>query len=342
MHPATPRSSLTKQQMSSLLAHQNLPWTNVRSEQSLFRATLAVVLVLFVSFALVVSFYDVPEPDRESLEALPPQLAKILKESKAKKEELKKPKEIPVEKKPKVEAPKPKVPPTVAPKPKPAPKESVRKQKDLKETQKSTAKQIEQARAVAKQSGILAMQSEMQALASSVSSSAFASETSAKKQASASTEATKVATVDQSALAVSSSGKAAAEQSSGSEGIALDSKGAEILEVTQDEVALAKAEREASDTRKQEDIQIVVEGLRSTFNLLYNRALRDDPFLEGKLILAVRIEANGSVSNVDVVENTLDNEPFVNKLITRMKLTNFGASGTKATTQILPFEFTPS
>lgn len=331
--------------MSSLLAHQNLPWTNVRSEQSLFRAALALVLVLFVSFALFVSFYDVPEPDRESLEALPPQLAKILKESKAKKEELKKPekpKETPLEKKPKVEPPKPKVPPTVAPKPKPAPKESVRKQKELKETQKSTAKQIEQARAVAKQSGILAMQSEMQALSSSVSSSAFASETSSKRQASASSQAAKVATVNESALAVSSSGKAAATQTAGSEGIALDSKGAETLEVTQDEVALAKAEREASDTRKQEDIQIVVEGLRSTFNLLYNRALRDDPFLEGKLVLSVRIEANGSVSNVDVVENTLDNEPFVNKLITRMKLTNFGASGTKATTQILPFEFTPS
>ena len=304
-----------------------------------------MVLVLFVSFALVVSFYDVPEPDRETLEALPPQLAKILKESKAKKEALKKPekpKEIPVEQKPKVEPPKPKVPPTVAPKPKPAPKESVRKQKELKETQKSTAKQIEQARAVAKQSGILAMQSEMQALSSSVSSSAFASETSAKRQSSASTEATKVATVDESVLAVSSSGKAAAAQSSGSEGIALDSKGSETLEVTQDEVALAKAEREASDTRKQEDIQIVVEGLRSTFNLLYNRALRDDPFLEGKLVLSVLIEPNGSVSNVDVVENTLDNEPFVNKLITRMKLTNFGASGTKPTTQVLPFEFTPS
>ena len=304
-----------------------------------------MVLVLFVAFALVISIYKVPEADRESLEELPPQLAKLLKESKAKKVEVKKqekPKEIPVETKPKVEPVKPKVPPVVVPKPKPAPKESVRKQKELKETQKSTAKQIEQARAVAKQSGILAMQSEMQALSSSVSSSAFTSEAGTRKQTSATTAAAQVATVDESALAVSSSGKAAVAQSSGSEGIALDSRGAETLAATQDEVALAKAEREASDTRKQEDIQIVVEGLRSTFNLLYNRALRDDPFLEGKLVLSVLIEANGVVSNVDVVENTLDNEPFVTKLITRMKLTNFGASGSKPSTQTLPFEFTPS
>lgn len=330
--------------MHTSLSHQYLPWSAVRAEQTLFRASLAGVFSLFILVAIVVSFYQVPEPDRESLEKIPPQLAKLLKESKAKKLEPKKTdKPKPVEPK-KVEPVKPKPKPKVAPKPepKPTPKASVKKQRDLKETKKSSAKQIQMAREVAKQSGILAMQSEMAALSSSVSSSGFASASKSTGQRSASNSARKVDTVDQAALSATSSVGAIAKQALSTEGVELQSGSSQPLVATSDEIALAKAERASADTRKEEDVQIVVEGLRSTFNLLYNRALRDDPFLEGLLELAIRIEPNGVVSSVEIVQNTLENDAFVAKLIARMKLTNFGVSTGQAIEKTLPFEFSPS
>lgn len=330
--------------MSTSLSHQHLPWSVVRSEQTLFRASLACMFALFLVVAIVVSFYKVPEPDRESLEKIPPQLAKLLRESKAKKVEPKKiekplatePKKIePVKEKPK---------PKVAPKPVPKaiPKESVKKQRELKETQKSSAKQIQQAREVAKQSGILAMQSEMAALSSSVSSSSFTNASKATSQKSASNSARKVGTVDQGVLSAKSSASATATQSVATQDVALEAGASEQLAATSEEIALAKAERAAANTRKDEDVQIVVEGLRSTFNLLYNRALRDDPFLEGLLEIVIRIEANGTVSSVGIIQNTLENDAFVAKLIARMKLTNFGESGSEAIEKVLPFEFSPS
>lgn len=326
--------------MSTSLSHQRLPWTNVRSEQALFRAALIGVFALFLLIAITVSFYTVPEKDREAQDELPPQLAKLLKESRAKKVEPKK-LEKPIEQKPKVEPLKPKDPVKVAPKPKPkpTPKETVRKPRELKETKKSTAKQIEQAREVAKQSGILAMQSEMSALSNTVSSSAF---TSSASQKAATGKARSVETTNQSAINATSSAQASTEQVLSSTDDTLADAQAEKLEARQEELDLAKAERSARDTRKEDDIQIVVEGLRSTFNLLYNRALRDDPFLEGILVLKIRIEASGAVSKVDIVESTIENDAFVAKLIARLKLTNFGASGNEPVDKTLPFEFTPS
>ena len=329
---------------TAILSHQHLPWTNVRSEQSLFRASLAGVSALFLFLALVVNFYTVPEPDRESLDVIPPQLAKLLKESNAKKvtpKQIEQPK--PAEPK-KADVVKPKPAPKVAPKPKPKaePKQSVRKQRELKETNKSSAQQIEKAREVAKQSGILAMQSEMAALSSSVSSSGFSNESSSNRQTSANNVARTVNTVDKTALSATSTATASDSQALSKQEVALQAGAQEQLIVTSEEIALAKAERDANNTRKDEDVQIVVEGLRSTFNLLYNRALRDDPFLEGILELSIQIESNGTVSNVEVIQNTLDNDDFVAKLIARMKLTNFGASGNKMVKKVLPFEFSPS
>lgn len=328
--------------MSSSFSHQTLPWSDVRSERKLFRVSLGCVFAIFVTVAVVVNFYEVPEPDRESLEEIPPQLAKLLKAEKAKKIEPIKTEKPPLVEPKKVEAPKPK--PKAAPKPTPkvSPKDSVKKPRALKETKKSTEKQIQQARNVAKQSGILAMQSEMAALSSSVSSDGFSSSIKSTSQRSASASARKVDTVNESALTATSGVNAPDKQNVATQSIDLEASASERLEVTSEEIALAKAEREEANTRKDEEIQIVVEGLRSTFNLLYNRALRDDPFLEGMLELVIRIEPNGVVSRVDIVQNTLENDAFVAKLIARMKLTNFGASGNKAIEKNLPFEFSPS
>lgn len=327
--------------MQSPISHQRLPWSGVRSESALFRASLAVMFALLFLCALVVSVYVVPEPDREELEELPPQLARLIKEKPAKKpipvpvkkpEVVEKPPEV---KKEKIVKPAPKPAP-----PKPKPKKSIKQvEKKLTETKKSTAKQVQQAREVAKKSGLFAMQSDLQALSSTVSSSKFAGAPTANTTAKG---AKTVSAISEQALAATSSAQAASEQGAAVSDASLNAADTTKVDATEDELKLAAAERAQNNARKDEDLNIVVEGLRSTFNLLYNRALRNDPFLEGRLVLRIVIEPNGSVSSVEVIENELSDEALVKKLIARMKLTNFGPSNAEPLLKTLPFEFRPS
>jgi len=285
--------------------------------------------------SVLVQRYQVPELDREELEKLPPQLARIIKE---------KPKPKPAPVAPKKEAkkkleekPKPVEKPKVKPKPKPVPKKSVKQPKKLTETKKSTAQQIKKAREVAKSSGLLAMQSDLQALTSTVSAGSFSTN---KSQAKSAKSAARVATSDKAALTAESSASAANSQYASIEKVELDGRERSHLEATSDEVKLAHAEQHLS--RKDEDIRIVLEGVRSAYAKLYDRALREDPFLEGRLKLRIVIEPNGFVSEVEVLEDTLGNKVLVDKFIARMQLTSFGpAPGGPVETVAGPYEFTP-
>ncbi|KZY71134.1 hypothetical protein A3738_24165, partial [Oleiphilus sp. HI0066] len=266
--------------MSLVVAHHNLPWSQSHSEQRVFSVALMLGLVLLIAAAWFIDNYEVPEPDRESLERLPPQLARFVKNEKPKvapkpirKKELPKPK---AEVKPKpVAKPKPKLEPRPVPKQKS--KESIKAQpKKRVETQKSTAEQIKQAREVASNSGLLAMQSQMAALSSSVAASGFYS---SAKQVKAESGPLSIGSPDQSVLSKTSNATAQSEQQIDTRQATLDDQEYSTLQVREEEKALALAEKNAGKTRDMAEVQLVVEGVRSTFNLLYNRALRDAPFL---------------------------------------------------------------
>ncbi len=49
-------------------------------------------------------------------------------------------------------------------------------------------------------------------------------------------------------------------------------------------------------SRTDEEIQIVFDRYKSSFYRLYNRELRNDPSLEGQMVLRLTIEPDGSVS----------------------------------------------
>ncbi|KZZ60641.1 hypothetical protein A3762_03050 [Oleiphilus sp. HI0125] len=329
--------------MSLVVAHHNLPWSQSHSEQRAFSVALMLGSVLLIAAAWFIDNYEVPEPDRESLERLPPQLARFVKNEKPKvapkpvpKKELPKPK---AEVKPKpVAKPKPKLEPRPVPKQKP--KESIKAQpKKRVQTQKSTAEQIKQAREVASNSGLLAMQSQMAALSSSVAASGFSS---SAKQVKAESGPLSIGSPDQSVLSKTSNATAQSEQQIDTRQATLDDQEYSTLQVREEEKALALAEKNAGKTRDMAEVQLVVEGVRSTFNLLYNRALRDDPFLEGALTLKITILSSGLVSSVEVLEDTLGDPKLVAKLVARMKLTNFGPSNAPELVHVLPFNFQPS
>ena len=57
---------------------------------------------------------------------------------------------------------------------------------------------------------------------------------------------------------------------------------------------------------------------------MYIRALREDPTLEGKVVIKVTIAPDGSVTDCEIVASELGNPDLENKIIQRVKLLNFG------------------
>ena len=75
---------------------------------------------------------------------------------------------------------------------------------------------------------------------------------------------------------------------------------------------------------------------------IYNRALRQDPTLQGKVILELVISPAGQVMDVKVVASEIDDEAVVAKIVSRVRLFDFGARDVSTTTISYPVHFLPT
>ena len=76
---------------------------------------------------------------------------------------------------------------------------------------------------------------------------------------------------------------------------------------------------------------------------LYNRALRRDPTLEGKVVVSLTIAASGQVTECSIAFSELDAAALEEKLVLLIKRIDFGAKpGVPAVTTRVPIEFFPT
>ena len=75
---------------------------------------------------------------------------------------------------------------------------------------------------------------------------------------------------------------------------------------------------------------------------LYNRALRQNPALEGKLVLSLTIEPDGRVSFCEVVSSELGDSELEQKLVQRVLLFQFESKDVEAITTTKPIDFFPA
>ena len=105
------------------------------------------------------------------------------------------------------------------------------------------------------------------------------------------------------------------------------------------------ARREGSSgraSRSREEIELVFDKNKGAIFALYNRALRRDPSLEGKLVLRLTIAPNGAVTMCEVVSSELNDEELERKLVQRVKLFRFEAKDVEAITTTKPIDFFPA
>jgi hypothetical protein len=94
--------------------------------------------------------------------------------------------------------------------------------------------------------------------------------------------------------------------------------------------------------RTDEEIQIVFDRHKAQLYRLYNLELRRDPTLQGKIILRLTIESDGSVSLCQLHASNMDAPDLAAQVVERVKAFNFGAKVVPPVTIIYPIDFLPT
>ncbi len=95
-------------------------------------------------------------------------------------------------------------------------------------------------------------------------------------------------------------------------------------------------------TRSIEDIKLVFERNKGAIYALYNRALRDEPALQGKVVLELKIAPSGTVDGLRIVSSELKAEELEKKLLARIRQFDFGAKDVDVMVVTWPVDFLPS
>jgi hypothetical protein len=104
-----------------------------------------------------------------------------------------------------------------------------------------------------------------------------------------------------------------------------------------------KAHNGPGASRTDEEIQIVFDRYKSAFYRDYNRELRRNPTLQGKMVLRLTIEPDGAVSMCQMQSTDMEAPDLVAQVVNRVKTINFGAKdGVQAVTIVYPIDFLPA
>lgn len=303
-----------------------LPWVESENDRR-FKRILLVTVILTVIISAIIPFLPVPEPEQKELEEVAPRLAKLIIEQR-KVPPPPPPKPKPVKKKelPKKETPKKKA----EPKPKPQPKKAPPKPKQT-------------AREKAERTGLVALSDDLADLRESFDMNSLESKPQQK-------------TGKQAAVTTTNSAILTAKATKGSGGIqtgslSRETGGSELAtrkttQVKSEIGGTKKTTKRSSDGRSvmrgQEEIERVFQKNKGAIFSLYNRALRKDPSLQGKVVLELTIAPNGSVTAARIVSSELNDPALERKLVSRVKLFKFKAANVSQVTITYPIDFLPS
>jgi len=282
-----------------------LPWSETENDQR-FKKILRITLITAVILSLVMPFLPAPKPEKKRLEQISPRLAKLI---------IEKQKQKPII---------PKVKPRIVKK---------------KISRKSAAK-TQKAKKKAQQSGLLAMQSELTALQNAFDMSSLSNSTPLSRADTSRTTSSR-ASISKSA-SKGSGGINTQSLSTKTGGSGLANRRQTVVKSNIGSGGSGRHVASSRNSRAEEEIALVFEKNKGAIFSLYNRALRKDPTLQGKVVLELTITANGTVSKCRIISSELDNKSLERKLIARIKLFRFAAKKVKTITVTYPIDFLPS
>jgi len=316
----------------NLLQEFDLPWVTKRRDRRRFIQLLGLFLAFTLFVGGVIPLIELPEIEREQLEKLPPALAQIKLE------------------KPEIKIPPPPPPPKVEEKVEPKVEKEVPKEAPVKPVEKKVEPvqpTVSDAREKAKVSGLLAFQDAFADMRDAVDVSSL-TDTAAIQQG-----AGESASIDRSLLTAKSGSRSAgvnvAEMSRETGGVALSGRETTRVEAPEGArgVGREKKQKVAKNTgeareRSIEEVRRVFDANKGAIFAIYNRALRKNPGLQGKVVLELTIAPSGRVLDCKVLDSEITDSAVVAKIVNRVKLFDFGSRSVRQTRINYPVHFLPS
>lgn len=284
-----------------------MPWHHKDEDEKRYKQYVLLALLYSTLFGLLIPLWQLPIPDRSEEIKVPERFAQLLK-----KEE-----------------------------PKPEPKvEKLKKAED-----KPTKKAVKKARKKAAKSGLLAFKNNFADLMDDATEAKLGANAKLSKQGS---RAKSTARSLVSAQAQSGSGGIETASLSRDVGTAGGQIGAVAFSRVDSAIGTSGADdRPLTDgpgpSRTDEEIQIVFDRYKAALYRIYNKELRKNPTLKGKIVLRITILPNGTVSNCKVESSDLKSAALSAGITARVKRFNFGNKPDVSKVTILyPIDFLPA
>ncbi len=305
---------------NSVFEREDVLFATSKQDQ-IFSKVLTILLVAYLIFGIAVPLFERVEIAREVQEKLPAQLAKIILKEK----------QLPPPEKP---------------------KEIVKE--EVKPEELTVDKPIEPPktkRAVAKQkaatSGLAAMKDDLFAMRD-------AFELTPAKKSSLTKGNSNEVKVKRKLLASQANKQSqslnAANVGKTVQSDALSSKSTQTIRLAEEEVLASSADDlttnngidAVSGQRSEVALRRTLEKSKSRLFALYNRALRKDPFLKGKVLFEIEIQPDGTITKVTIKSSQLDNKKLERQLTLVLKSIRFPAEQVTTMITIWAIEFLPS
>jgi len=95
-------------------------------------------------------------------------------------------------------------------------------------------------------------------------------------------------------------------------------------------------------SRSADEIALVFTKNKGAIDAMYARALRDNPALQGKVVLELTIAPSGDITAARIVSSELGDKEFESKLLARIRLFKFEAKDVATLTATKPIDFFPA
>src|SRR5262249_59208043 len=94
--------------------------------------------------------------------------------------------------------------------------------------------------------------------------------------------------------------------------------------------------------RSREEIELIFDRNKGAIYALYSRALREQPDLQGKMVLEFTISPGGEVTMCRVVSSELKDPELEQKIVALVRLFQFQPEDVDAVTATKPIDFFPT
>jgi protein TonB len=302
----------TPTSLAPFFRRYELPWSPAEDMERRFRVILRNAVIVFAIIALIMPF--LPRHQQvTNTESLPERVVQLVME------------------------PPPPPPPPPPPKPEPQPKAPV----SAKPT--PAVPQPVDPRVKASKSGLLANMDDLAALRDPVDVDKFS-----KNQAK-SADPGDVSAVQRSIITSNAGGTSGGISAPTSSGLAAGSgslKGINTSQVKGPALAsgqpAARAGGSGKASRGSEEIALVFTKNKGAIDAMYARALRDNPALQGKVVIEMTIAPSGEITAARIVSSELKDPEFEAKLLARIRLFRFEAKDVATLTATKPIDFFPA